>query len=111
MAKRPRMPSIGRVYRLCAILILMLTATPFTEPFRSFDLDAGRDVVVPVGAHHRDGDFSELSAEWVRPRLSFCLLPSPLVVAATVLKAEQAVTLVPTPVGDSLATRCPVLRL
>ncbi len=104
------MPSIGRLYRLCAI-VLLLTAMPFTEPLRAFDLHAGTDVVVPTGAHNRNGDSSELSGEWVRPRLSFCLLPSPLVLAATVHKAEQAVTLVPTPVGDSLATRCPVLRL
>ena len=101
------------MHQLCAIVILVLTVLPFTEPFATFDPNSLADsTVAPLRSGARGPGFRETdSSEWVKARLSVGALPSPLALAILPYRTKHAILAEPLSLGDPTATRCQVLRV
>ena len=101
------------MHQLCAIVILVLTVLPFTEPFATFDPNSVADSTVALvrndarGLGFRDTD----SSEWVKARLSVGALPSPLALATLPYRTKHAILVEPLSLADPTTTRCQVLRV
>jgi hypothetical protein len=103
-------------HQLCAIVILILTVLPFTEPFAAFDPNSLADsIVAPLRSGARGPGFRETdSSEWVKARLSrlsFGALPSSLALAILPYRTRHAIVAEPLALADPAATRCRVLRV
>lgn len=107
------MRSTRYVHQLCAIVILVLTVLPFTEPFAAFDPNSLADsTVAPLrggtrGPGLRDTD----SSEWAKARLAVGALPSPLALAILPYRTKHAILAEPLSLADPAATRGLVLRV
>jgi hypothetical protein len=104
------------VHRLCAIVIVILTVLPFTEPFGAFDPNSLADsTVAPLRGGTRGPGFRETdSSEWVKARMSRLFLgalPATLALAVLPYRTKHAILSDRSPLADPTATRCRVLRV